>query len=168
MRQLADLRFADHIFLAIWEVAICGANYFLRTSNFRKSANTVYNILSFCIFFGGVECVGHSFVSVAHFIFLRDVWIRTQRLFGLGDKRNLLICDLRINHYKLADLRFADYTPWEFADLRLLNEPKNLRICDLRTKIKKNLRVHLCSPYAISIHLSPSPSKLGRQSCRVT
>ncbi len=33
----------------------------------------------FCIFFGGLECVGHSFAYVAHFVFLRDVWIRTQR-----------------------------------------------------------------------------------------
>jgi hypothetical protein len=29
--------------------------------------------------FGGLECVGHSFAYVAHFIFLRDTWIRTQR-----------------------------------------------------------------------------------------
>jgi hypothetical protein len=27
------------------------------------------------IFFGGVECVGHSFAYVVHFVFLRDVWI---------------------------------------------------------------------------------------------
>jgi hypothetical protein len=33
----------------------------------------------FCIFFGGLECVGHSFAYVAHFVFLRDGWIRTQR-----------------------------------------------------------------------------------------
>ncbi len=30
-------------------------------------------------FFGGRECVGHSFAYVAHFVFLRDVWIRAQR-----------------------------------------------------------------------------------------
>ncbi len=30
-------------------------------------------------FFAGLECVGHSFAYVAHFVFLRDVWIRTQR-----------------------------------------------------------------------------------------
>jgi hypothetical protein len=29
--------------------------------------------------FGGLECVGHFFAYVAHFVFLRDVWIRTQR-----------------------------------------------------------------------------------------
>ncbi len=29
-------------------------------------------------FFGGLECVGHSFAFVAHLWFLRDVWIRTQ------------------------------------------------------------------------------------------
>jgi hypothetical protein len=31
------------------------------------------------IFFGGLECVGHSFAYVAHFVFMRDAWIRTQR-----------------------------------------------------------------------------------------
>jgi hypothetical protein len=30
-------------------------------------------------FFCGLECVGHSFADVAHFVFLRDVYIRTQR-----------------------------------------------------------------------------------------
>ncbi len=32
----------------------------------------------FVYFYGGLECVGHSFASVAHLWFLRDVWIRTQ------------------------------------------------------------------------------------------
>jgi hypothetical protein len=31
----------------------------------------------FVNFFGGLECVGHSFAYVAHYVFLRDVWIRT-------------------------------------------------------------------------------------------
>jgi hypothetical protein len=31
------------------------------------------------IFFSGLECVGYSFVYVARFVFLRDVWTRTQR-----------------------------------------------------------------------------------------
>jgi hypothetical protein len=30
------------------------------------------------IFFGGLECVGLSFACVAYFVFLGDVWIRTQ------------------------------------------------------------------------------------------
>jgi hypothetical protein len=30
------------------------------------------------MFFGGLECAGHSFAYVAHFVFLKDVWIRTQ------------------------------------------------------------------------------------------
>jgi hypothetical protein len=29
--------------------------------------------------FDGLESVGHSFAYVAHFVFFRDVWIRTQR-----------------------------------------------------------------------------------------
>jgi hypothetical protein len=28
----------------------------------------------FVYFFGGLECVGHSFAYVAHFVFLRDIW----------------------------------------------------------------------------------------------
>jgi hypothetical protein len=32
----------------------------------------------FVYFFGGLECVGHSFAYVAHLWFLRDIWIRTQ------------------------------------------------------------------------------------------
>ncbi len=31
-----------------------------------------------CIFFGGLEWIVHSFAYVANFVFLRDVWIRTQ------------------------------------------------------------------------------------------
>jgi hypothetical protein len=31
-------------------------------------------------FFCAIECVCHSFAYVAHFVFLRDVWIRTTEL----------------------------------------------------------------------------------------
>jgi hypothetical protein len=31
-------------------------------------------------FFGGLEYVGHSLAYVAHFVFLRDVWIRPREL----------------------------------------------------------------------------------------
>jgi hypothetical protein len=36
-------------------------------------------VLFFCIFFGGLECVGHSCTYVAHVRFVRDFWTRTQR-----------------------------------------------------------------------------------------
>ncbi len=32
----------------------------------------------FFAFFGGLECVGHSFAYVALLVVLRDVWIQTQ------------------------------------------------------------------------------------------
>jgi hypothetical protein len=70
------------------------------------------------------------------------IWIRNTALFlaiicGVGHQGNLWICDLRINHYKFANLRFVDHnTPQKFADLRLRNELKKLRICDLRTNQK--------------------------------
>ncbi len=34
---------------------------------------------NFLYFFCGLEWVGHSFAYFAHFVFLRDIWIRTQR-----------------------------------------------------------------------------------------
>ncbi len=33
----------------------------------------------FCLFFDRLECAGYSFAYVAHFVLLRDVWIRTQK-----------------------------------------------------------------------------------------
>jgi hypothetical protein len=38
----------------------------------------------FLYFFGGLECVGHSFAYVAHFVFLRDFWIRTQARYQIS------------------------------------------------------------------------------------
>jgi hypothetical protein len=54
------------------------------------------------------------------------------------------ICGLIFTNLRICGLRIG--TPKKFVDLRLQNEPKNLRICDLRTKQKK-LRVHLCPRY---------------------
>jgi hypothetical protein len=46
---------------------------------------------------------------------------------------NLRFCDLRTGTpRKFADLRFADLASQKSTNLRLRNEPKNLRICDLR------------------------------------
>ncbi len=59
---------------------------------------------------------------------------------GLGHQGNLRICDLGKNH-KFADSRFWTGALKKFADLRLQNEPKNLRIYDYRNK-KKN-----CVPF---------------------
>jgi hypothetical protein len=39
----------------------------------------LYTLVFFVYFFGGLECVGHSFAYIAHFLFLGDIWIRTQR-----------------------------------------------------------------------------------------
>ncbi len=44
-----------------------------------SSYHGTVNLHFFVYFFGGLERVGHSFAYVAHFIFLGDVWIRTQR-----------------------------------------------------------------------------------------
>jgi hypothetical protein len=39
-----------------------------------------------CILFGWLECVVYSYAYVAHSVFLRDVWIRTQRA-GIASRR---------------------------------------------------------------------------------
>jgi hypothetical protein len=43
-----------------------------------KEVVTLEAEVFFVYLFGWLECVGHSFAYVAHFVFLRDVRIRTQ------------------------------------------------------------------------------------------
>jgi hypothetical protein len=49
----------------------------------------------FVYFFGGLEFVGHSLAYVAYFVFLRDVWILTQRAAVAGRRANNLATHLR-------------------------------------------------------------------------
>ncbi len=47
-----------------------------------STANRIRKILCISltdIFFCGLECVGHSLAYVAHFVLLKDDWIRTER-----------------------------------------------------------------------------------------
>jgi hypothetical protein len=44
---------------------------------FRPEISSLKNCV-FCIF-GGLECVGHAFAYVAHFVFFGAVWNRTKR-----------------------------------------------------------------------------------------
>ncbi len=41
-------------------------------------------------FFGRLECVGHSFAYVVHFVFFRGAWIRTQRAAVASRRANNL------------------------------------------------------------------------------
>jgi hypothetical protein len=54
------------------------------------------------------------------------------RICGLGHEGNLRICDLLFNHYKFADLRFAERAQ-EFADLREENCQENCVNSELGT-----------------------------------
>jgi hypothetical protein len=65
------------------------------------------------------------------------IWIRNTAFF-LTNLR-FAICGLIIKKLRVWDLRIG--TPQKFANLRLRNEPKNLRICDLRTN-QKNVGAH--------------------------
>ncbi len=52
------------------------ANLYLQYTKYNVSAKTTFLCRNFL---GGIECVGHCFAYLAHFVFLRDVWIRTQK-----------------------------------------------------------------------------------------
>jgi hypothetical protein len=74
----------------------------------------------FCLFFGGLECVGHSFAYVPHFESLRDVWIRTQRA---AIAIELPITTLPSSSYILRtaflkkNLRFLDFFLFFFTNI---------------------------------------------------
>jgi hypothetical protein len=92
-------------------------------------------------------------------------------------RRNLQICDLWINHKNLLICDFWTNSPRKFADMRLRNERKNLRICNLRT-LKISLLVHLWKKYfqALATPGSARPAaslkdlatSLQPSSCRLT
>jgi hypothetical protein len=63
------------LFLAFHDFIFYSVDY--ETLQFQLSKRD-YVIKFFKLFFGGLECVGHPFAYVAHFVFLRDVCIRTQ------------------------------------------------------------------------------------------
>ncbi len=48
----------------------------LTPQSYRLVEDFFWNLVNF---FGGLQCVGHSLSYVENFVFLRDVWIRTQR-----------------------------------------------------------------------------------------
>ncbi len=53
-------------------------------------------VLAIIIFFGGLECVGHFFANVVHFVLLRDVRIQTQRAAVASRRANNLATHLPI------------------------------------------------------------------------
>ncbi len=72
----------------------------------------------FSPFFGGLECVGTSFAYEAQFVFLRDVWIRSQRAAVASRRATNLATHLSINScYRISDdtvpvLRIHDILGW--------------------------------------------------------
>jgi hypothetical protein len=56
------------------------SNLALTHNNYVKINKPIKIKFSFVYIFGELECVGHSFAYVAHFVFLRDVWIRPREL----------------------------------------------------------------------------------------
>ncbi len=58
----------------------CVPNQKFTIVSWDKKTNAIaHHRCSFFVYFlGGLQCVGLSFARVAQFVFLRDVWIRTQ------------------------------------------------------------------------------------------
>ncbi len=50
----------------------------------------IFFFIFFLFFFGELECAGHSYAYVAHVLFLRDVWIRTQKATIASRRANSL------------------------------------------------------------------------------
>ncbi len=48
----------------------------------------------FVYFFGGLQCVGHSFAYVAHLVFSVDIYIRTQRAAAESRRASNLVTHL--------------------------------------------------------------------------
>ncbi len=61
------------------------------------------------IFWGGLECAGHSFAYIANFVFLKDVWIRTQRATGASRRATNLATHL--NHLATHLPNLATHLP---------------------------------------------------------
>ncbi len=78
LRWLADCRS-----LSWWSrrTASCPATSVRSSCSTRRRRTSRHNLFRYKspLFFGGLECIGHSVAYVAHFVFLRYVWIRTQR-----------------------------------------------------------------------------------------
>jgi hypothetical protein len=67
----------------------------LKSATFYTKFATKY---FFVYFFDGLECLGPSFAYVAHFVFLRDVWILTQRA-AVASRRAANLATLLPNNY---------------------------------------------------------------------
>jgi hypothetical protein len=84
---------------------------------FEKPFNYLY------YFFGGLECVGHFFAYVAHFVFLRNVCIRTQRAAVASKRATNLATHLPdpnvVNHIISKTTMIRDFLNYEIVILYL-------------------------------------------------
>ncbi len=58
-----------------------GTLFYSLVPNMRMICSLIHLQFSYLFVYimSGLECVGHNFAYAAHFVFLRDVWIQTQR-----------------------------------------------------------------------------------------
>jgi hypothetical protein len=87
--------------------------------------NRAFGLRKFCkLYFRWVEFVNHSFAHVAHFVFLRDVWLRTQRAEAASSRATNLSTHLHeLNHPSPSNLA----TQFHLSNLTK-KFPKNLKL----------------------------------------
>jgi hypothetical protein len=112
MWQFEDFLFDDRIFFVMCGFAICRPIIFC---GLKTCANPQINIKSLKCSHSNLRMLFLAFGTVLIHMTFRS-------LKYLYEGKNLWICDLRINHYQFADLRFVD---WHRFDLR--SEQKYLR-----------------------------------------
>jgi hypothetical protein len=134
--QFADLRFSDHILFCNLRTQL-----FLRTKNFCTYINFLLTNI-------GLKFLIQILGRLLGQFWEREAWHLYSKIYrtyvgrkstrqtnaDLDQKHCFFLANLRINRYKFAGLRFAVadcHTAQKFVDLRLRNELKNLRICDL-------------------------------------
>jgi hypothetical protein len=76
VKKKCEKRFSEYVSVLCVNIL---ANLLINTKNADQKGRWDTIFCFFGLFFGGLEFVGHSFAYVANFVFLRDVWIRTQR-----------------------------------------------------------------------------------------
>jgi hypothetical protein len=59
--------------------------------------------ISFINFLCGLQCLGNSFAYVAHYSYLRDAWIRTQRAVAASKRATNLAAHLPKNSTRRSD-----------------------------------------------------------------
>jgi hypothetical protein len=113
------------------------------------------------IFFGELECFGHSFAYVAHlYIFLRYVWIRNQRQAAVASRRATTYCiSAYLRNFVIPTFCMRTFQLSNYVDL-FFNTQYPYRIRSIRVSIYYEANAKVCNPrfWRLSRRSSSIPS----------